>query len=737
MKDLLTKNHPMSPNGQDSISKNNSYNLSLEEIIETRVSRRSVIKGSLAVVAGSFLGLNLTGCGSNSNNSSSTVSAVAAAALLDFDSVAKNLDDMVTVPSGYTAQVLYRLGDPINSFTSDYANDGSDTDFNYRAGDHHDGMFYFGMNTAGTAKDLTNSSRGLLCMNHENMTQIFMHTVAQNAAYDRTSRSSSQIDKEVSAHGVSIIEIQKGSSEFSINKSSLFNKRITAQTEMNIYGPVKNHDLVKTKYSTTGVKTRGTLNNCASGLTPWGTYLTCEENWAGYFKRPASNTLTDTKAQATQNRYMGSSASEGSYGWANSTTSDDIYDRWNVTPSGTDGTEDYRNAANTFGWVVEIDPFNPTSTPRKRTAFGRMGHEGAMPGIITSGKPLVYYMGDDSRGEYIYKYVSTLNWDETDLNGGLDAGDKYLDDGKLYVAKFSDDGSGQWLELSMNNSDVTSYVTYSFADLGDVLINTRHAADAVGATPMDRPEWTGVHPSTGDVYITLTNNTDRGKTSGASSDLDSANPRYYSDDKDGKTSKGNVNGHVIRMQEVGSDASATAFNWDIYLFGAQSDADENINISKLTDDNDFSSPDGLFFSEASKGLMWFQTDDGYYTDKTNCMMLAAIPGAYNDGKSTQIINTAVPSNSNADETITTYVGTEASTTNLKRFLVGPKGCEITGITETPDGKAIFVNIQHPGENTSDLSNSANFESHWPDNGTARPRSATIVITKNDGGIVGS
>lgn len=191
------------------------------------------------------------------------------------------------------------------------------------------------------------------------------------------------------------------------------------------------------------------------------------------------------------------------------------------------------------------------------------------------------------------------------------------------------------------------------------------------------------------------------------------------------------------MQEVGSDSNATAFNWDIYLFGAQSDADENINISKLTDDNDFSSPDGLYFSQSSKGLMWLQTDDGYYTDVTNCMMIAAIPGAYNDGKSTQIINKAVPSNGDADETITTYVGTEASTTNLKRFLVGPKGCEITGITETPDGKAIFVNIQHPGENTSDLSDSANFESHWPDNGTARPRSATIVITKNDGGIVGS
>lgn len=730
MKELLTKNHPMSPNGQDLISKNNSNNLSLEEIIETRVSRRSVIKGSLAVVTGSFLGLNLSGCGSN--NSNSNISTATAEALLSFNPVSKNLNDVVTVPDGYSVQVLYRLGDPINSFTSEYANDGSDTDFNYRAGDHHDGMFYFGMNTAGTAKDLTNSQRGLLCMNHENMTQIFMHTTAQRDAYNKTSRPFTEIDKEVSAHGVSVIEIQKTTSGFALNKNSVFNKRITAQTTMDINGPVKNHNLVKTKYSTTGTKTRGTLNNCASGLTPWGTYLTCEENWAGYFKRPASNTLS-TKAQATQNRYMGSGASDGSYGWANSTTSDDIYDRWNVTPSGADETEDYRNVANTFGWVVEIDPFNPTSTPRKRTSFGRMGHEGAMPGIITNGKPLVYYMGDDAKNEYIYKYVSTLNWDEADSNGGLDIGNKYLDDGKLYVAKFNDDGSGEWRELSMSNSDVISYVNYTFDDLGDILVNTRHAADAVKATPMDRPEWTGVHPSTGDVYITLTNNSNRGN----SINLDSTNPRYYSDDINGSTQTGNVNGHIIRVKETANDASATTFNWDIYLFGAQADADGNINISKLTDDNDFSSPDGLYFSEVSKGLMWIQTDDGAYTDVTNCMMLAALPGTYNDGETTQIINTAVPTNANANETITTHIGKESSTTNLKRFLVGPKECEITGITETPDGKAIFVNIQHPGERTSNLSDTSSYGSHWPDGGTSRPRTSTIVITKNNGGIVGS
>ena len=729
MKDPINKNHPMSPNGQDSVSRNNSNSLSLEEIIESRVSRRTLIKGSLALAAGSFLGLNLTACASKKNS----ISNAASNALLDFNPVAKNLNDIVTVPDGYTVEVLYKLGDPINNFTSEYKNDGTDTDFNNRAGDHHDGMFYFGMNDKGTAKDLNNSKRGLLCMNHENMTEIFLHTQEEWNNYDRTNRVAKQIDKEVSAHGVSVIEIKRDHSSFVLNKNSTFNRRITAQTPIDINGPLKNHDLVKTKYSKDGSQTRGTLNNCASGLTPWGTYLTCEENWSGYFKRSESSLLSDKKAASTQNRYMGSKESDGSYGWANSQTKNDLYDRWNIIPNANKASNDYRNAANTFGWVVEIDPFNPTSTPRKRTALGRMGHEGAMPGIIKDGEPLIYYMGDDSKGEYVYKYVSRLNWDDADRNGGLEVGNKYLDDGKLFVAKFNDDGSGQWLELSMDNQDITSYTKYKFDDLGDILVNTRHAADAVGATPMDRPEWAGVHPNTGDVYVTMTNNSKRGK----SIELDAANPRYYSDMKNDSENTGNVNGQVMRIQELGNDASASSFSWDIYLFGSQADANGNINISNLTSDNDFSSPDGLYFSQATKGLMWLQTDDGAYTDVSNCMMLAAVPGKHNDGQVKQIVNKNVPTNNNQDEAIITKVGADATNENLKRFLVGPKECEITGIAETPDGKTIFVNIQHPGEKTKDLKNTSTYGSHWPDKGNSRPRSATVVITKNDNGIVGS
>jgi len=742
MSELLTKHHPDSPNGQDDVSKNTSGNPGFSDILNVRLSRRNVLKGGFGLAASSFMSVGLTGCLTSSKNNSDDGFS------LGFTVVAKSLADVLSIPTGYTAQYLYRVGDPINLATADYANDGTDTaaSFEFRAGDHHDGMAFFGLNSAGLAKDLTNSNRGVLCMNHENINQQFLHTAADyTAGIVNTARVVAQIDKEVHAHGVSAIEIVR-SSNFSVNKLSGFNRRYTAASPMDIAGPASGDSLLVTPYSTAGTATRGTLNNCANGVTPWGTYLTCEENWAGYFKRPASATL-GANAAAAQNRYIGSTSSNGSYGWANpaggDTSGTGLYSRWDLNLTGADSTLDYRNAANTFGWVVEIDPFAPATAPRKRTAMGRFGHEGAMPAKAVAGKPVVFYMGDDAIGEYIYKYVSTSNWDAADANGGMTAGDKYLNDGKLYVATFAADGSGTWTELNIATPAISGYAGYTFANQADVLINCRLAADAVGATSMDRPEWAGVHPVTGDIYVTLTKNADRGKTgnfnSGKPRALDAANPRYYDD---GEGNKGNPNGHIIRMRETTSNPAATTFNWDIYLFGAETGLDTtSINISGLTDDNDFSAPDGLWFSQAVPGLMWLQTDDDAYTDVTNCMMLAALPGAYGDGSTISVANLAVPANAAADQAVTTYAGKDASNATLRRFLVGPKGCEITGISETPDGKTIFVNIQHPGERTlaSDVANNAtaSYQSHWPEGGTARPRSTTVVITKNDGGLIGS
>jgi hypothetical protein len=393
-----------------------------------------------------------------------------------------------------------------------------------------------------------------------------------------------------------------------------------------------------------------------------------------------------------------------------------------------------------MGWAVEIDPYDPVAAPRKRTALGRFAKEGAWAAQAVPGEPIVFYMGDDSRNEYIYKFVSHARWSPADADNGLAAGNKYLDRGTLYVARFDANGAGQWLKLDIGVPAIANYATYPFANQADVLVHARLAADAVGATKMDRPEWGGVNPVNGEVYMTLTNNSQRGTSTGQP--LDPTNPRFYTD----SAGAGNVNGHIIRWREAGGDASATTFTWDIYLFGAQASVDAggnnahyqaNVNLSGLTDDNDFSSPDGLWFSEHTPGLLWIETDDGAYTDTTNCMLLAALPGKVGDGGTKDVLNLAVPRNGGANQTVTTRIG-ETPGKDLRRFLVGPKGSEITGIVETPDGRAIFVNIQHPGEDTpaGQIANPAGYQSHWPANdGIARPRSATIVITRNNGGVI--
>ncbi|MDP3301432.1 MAG: PhoX family phosphatase [Sulfuricurvum sp.] len=699
---------------------NNSNNESFNNVLSERLSRRDMMKMSAGLIGATMFGSFMSGC---NDEATPLASSAAAAALLAFTPVAKNLNDVVTVADGYTAKVLYRLGDPIKVGISDYANDGTNTgDFESRSGDCHDGMTYFGLKSNNSGYDHNNSTNGLLCINHEYINQTYLHTVAEVAAINNASRVASQVDKEMAAHGVAVIQVSNSSTGFALDKTSKYNRRVTATTPMELRGAASGSAYTKTLYSTDGRATRGTVNNCANGYTPWGTYLTCEENWNGYFTAD----VRTGKELVAFNRYGLKTSSR--YGW------ESVYPQWKATVSAADATADYRNVANTFGYNVEIDPFNPTSTPIKRTAMGRFAHEGAWPAKATAGKPVVFYMGDDSRGEYIYKYVSTQVWNPADANGGLATGSKYLDNGTLYVAKFNANGTGIWLKLDISEPAIATYATYAFADVSDVAIHTRIAADARGATKMDRPEWGGVHPTTGEVYMTLTNNSDRAKT--GKPGLDEANPRYYADG----SSKGNVNGHIIRWKE--SEPSATTFVWDIYLFGAQSAVDAggdnayyqaNVNISGLTADNDFSSADGLWFSEATSGLMWIQTDDGAYTDTTNCMMLAALPGSVNDGATTAIKSLAVPTNVNADQTVTTRVGAKPTATKLKRFLVGPVECEITGIAETPDGKTIFVNVQHPGEDGTTTA----LTSNWPDGGTARPRSSTIVITKNDGGIVGS
>ena len=395
-----------------------------------------------------------------------------------------------------------------------------------------------------------------------------------------------------------------------------------------------------------------------------GTYLTCEENFHTYFK------ATHTQIPL-QKRY--GLRPNSRYGW------EQFHARFD--------TQAHPNEPNRFGWIVEIDPFNPSSTPIKRTALGRFSHENAALAIAEDNR-VVIYSGDDARFEYIYKFVSAepYNPDNRAANMNL------LDKGTLYAAKFNADGSGEWLPLVHGEQGLTA--ENGFVDQAAVLVKTRLAADTLGATKMDRPEWIAVHPDTQQVYATLTNNSQRGK--GGKPGADTANPR----DK-------NIFGHIIRWDEQNNNPTATTFAWDIYALCGDP-ADHTSDRQGTVKGDIYACPDGLWVD--LQGLLWIQTDissrkigKGDYEPFGNNQMLAADP----------------------------------ATGETRRFLTGPKGCEITGIAATPDGKTLFVNIQHPGESGTSASNPTGL-SHWPDgiNGQ-RPRSATVVIQKEDGNLIGS
>jgi len=730
----------MSYDASDDIVTNTSNNPQIDEVLTQRLespARRGLLKGSAATAALSFVGAALGHSAPALAAAPATVVRGKRPARLGFNPVAKSVADVVTVPEGYTASVLYRLGDPIAANTPAYRNDGTDaaSTFAHRAGDHHDAIQYYGLGKDGRYS-ASGSQHGLLVMNHEAITPAFLHptgvsTTGSGAAQVRTSPE--EVLREFYVHGVSVVEVKRSANGWRYNQNSRFNRRVHTLTEMAITGPAGGNAQMVTKYSPNGTHTRGTVNDCAHGTTPWNTYLTCEENFASYFRRVASadDAKRSAKELASFKRY--GVAGNGRELWATPTpdTPDNLYGRWNAEVRGANAAEDYRNVANTYGWVVEIDPFDPNAMPRKRTALGRFAHEGAWLGQVKAGKPLVWYSGDDARNEYIYKYVSDAKWDPADARRGIAAGDKYLDSGKLYAAKLNADGTGEWLELKFGNAALNS-TGYAFADQADVLINARIAADAMGATKMDRPEWGAVDYVTGAVYMTMTNNN---ATLRPISALDAANPRHYNDPRtNGSAQRGNPNGHIVRWLEANNDHAALKFRWDIYLFAARAGTDpRNVNLSALTADNDLSSPDGLWFSPATN-ICWIQTDDGAYTDVTNCMMLAALPGNVGDGGRATITNT--DANGVVNE-VRTYVGAPPGD-KMRRFLVGPKQCEITGVTETPDGKTMFVNIQHPGEDTknADIGDPSAWASHWPDGGQSRPRSATIVITKNNGGVIG-
>jgi uncharacterized protein len=698
---------------EDDTISNPSQGTHFDDVLAVNLQRRRVVQGGLLAAASTMVGAG----GMLKMNE-----AIAAGSgpVIGFTPVPTSLEDLIKLPAGYVAEVLYAWGDAVGAigqmpgmpaFAADASNSVSDQE--KQAGMHHDGMHFFPFPTRGAGSVSTlSSSRGLIAVNHEYTDDGLLH-VGGTAPW-----TADKVKKSQAAHGVSVIEVMKqDNGSWKVVRPSPFARRITAYTPMKVDGPAAGAPWMQTQADPMGGYVLGTFNNCAHGYTPWGTYLTCEENWNGYFVN-ASGTVpgvldpTENARQlADQKRY---GVSKTGFGY-----------RWHEHDTRFDASA-HPNEPHRFGWVVEIDPFNPTSAPVKHTALGRTKHEGATVTLSPSNH-VVVYMGDDERNEYIYKFISKNKYNPVNRTANM----KLLSEGTLYVAKFNADGTGTWLELSHGKNGLTE--ANGFLDQADVLIRTRQAADRAGATMMDRPEWIAVHPESKEVYITLTNNSRRG-TSPASSNaadgstaaggarppLDTANPR-----------SDNIYGHILRWREQDSDAAALNFEWDIFvLCGDPADPGRNMvthpdprpNYVGNINGDIFGSPDGLWFD--TDGRLWIQTDIS--------------TGIVGFGSGTG--DPAKEAYANIGNNQMLCADTHSK--EIKRFLTGPQKCEITGVVTTPDRKTMFINVQHPGETSSERSDPANPTalSHWPFSqgyGPAgRPRSATVVIRRLDGGVVG-
>ncbi|SDL03509.1 hypothetical protein SAMN05661010_00814 [Modicisalibacter muralis] len=666
---------------------NPSDNEPFSAILERSWSRRHVMKGGLGLAAVTLLGgFGLANAATRSSEQGAR--AINTGIALDFDSLPGSKTDAVVVPAGYTASVLAPWGTPLNDNASAWKPDGSNTasDQLNSVGMHHDGMHFFAI--AGRSDD------GILVINNEYIDQDALHP--SGATSDASGkRPADEVRKEINAHGVSAVRITRVDGQWRVSERDPLNRRFTTATVMALSGPMAETDHVKTAFSKDGTLARGTNNNCGNGYTPWGTYLTCEENWPDVFVNRAATLPADQQR-------IDIPTDETRFGWetaaGDSSEENGEFARFDLTPRGASASDDYRNEANTFGYIVEIDPFDASQRAVKRTALGRFRHEGCWPGKVEAGKPVVFYTGHDARFEYIYKFVSNANWEPADAEPAdrLAIGAKYMDDGTLYVARFNDDGSGEWLALTPSApTRGGSTLGEELGELPEIILNTAHAADLVGATPMDRPEWGTVDPINGDVYMTLTNNDERGPE-----ELNAANPRPT-----------NVNGQIIRWRE---NDGQDGFRWNIFVFGADAKAMAEINRSGLTPANQFASPDGLAFD--NRGILWIQTDNGgnAVAKDTNNQMLAV-----------------VPANLGAQNGRPGVIDAE-SQSQLKRFLVGPNDSEVTGFAATPDNTSIFINIQHPGNwpYSDDASEAV------PQGTQVRPRASTVVIQKTDGGPIG-
>jgi len=590
----------------------------------------------------------------------------AKAPLLGFAPIPISKADQLSVPAGYSWRTVIAWGDPISdgpAFKSDATNSAADQSL--QAGMHHDGMQFFPL-----PKGSGSSDHGILAVNFEYTDDGLLHPGGM------ADWSADKVSKSKAAHGVGVVELQRDGTAWNVVRPSKLARRITADTPIALSGPAAGHPMMKTEADPSGRIVRGTINNCASGATPWGTYLTCEENFIPYFVNRSG------KIPPHQVR-----AGVDDKGWGF---------RWNEFDARFDAAL-HPNEPNRFGWVVEIDPYDPSRVPVKRTALGRFSHEGATVALAKDGRMVCYMGDDDSRNtfQHIYKFVSAK---PCTPDGGYDANAAVLDEGTLYAAKFNADGSGEWLALTHGKDGLTP--ENGFDSQGAVLIDARSAAGRRGATLMDRPEWVAVHPTSHEVYCSLTNNSHRGAKDKPGPDP--ANPRAK-----------NIYGHIVRWREEGGDPAAARFEWDLFLLAGDPAHKEPERRGNVKGNVAFACPDGLAFD--ARGALWIQTDS-----------------------STKNMPTADWANIGNNQ----MLAADPATGEVLRFLTAPKGSEVTGITWTPDGRTMFINIQHPGEPAQDhppRNDPANptAVSSWPDGpGGGRPRSATIAIRKNDGGPIG-
>lgn len=610
------------------------------------VSRRNFLRGGAAAM-GLFLA------------ASPLAQAVAAATrsesskLMGFKAVAASTADSFVVPEGYVAKPLISWGDPIIKGAPAFDESGTQNAA-AQAGQ-------FGDNTDGMSLFPLSEDRALLAVNNEytNQEYLFAHGGQQDLTAD-------EVKKSQAAHGVSIFEIRRNAKgEWQVDPASDYNRRITAYTPMDLTGPAAGHALMQTAADAKGTRALGTFNNCANGETPWGTYLTCEENFHKYF----ASAEDEVDLPARDKRY-GLKAGNRGYQWYRH---DERFD-----------LAKHPNEPHRFGWVVEIDPMDPNATPKKRTALGRFKHENAALTIDNNGH-VVVYLGDDERGEHLYKFVSKGKYNANDKAANRDL----LEEGTLFVARFSANdgeikGQGEWVELTHGKNGLTA--ANGFADQAEVLIFAREAATQVGATTMDRPEWVAVHPDNKAVFCTLTNNKNRGKEG---QPVGGPNPR----------AKNNY-GQILRWWPHNGDHTDSRFDWDLFAIAGNPTVAEGLyaGSDNINADNMFNSPDGIGFDKT--GRLWIQTDgkysnEGEFAGMGNNQMLCADP----------------------------------ESGEIRRFATGPIACEITGLTFSPDQRSVFIGVQHPGEKGA--------PSHFPAGGNSKPRSTIMVVQREDGGIIGA